>query len=116
MEKKSNGLLVGIIIGIAIALIIGGCLFVTGTISFKTNTTVDDGKNSENNQTTESDTIDSALANSLYEMLGIVEDKDCLSYFISSNNYKANAKQIFGLYASYNNLNTNHYNDGSCND
>ena len=107
-QKKSNGTLVGILIGLVIALIIGGCLLATGMISFKTNTTSDNEQSSKNNQTTESDTVDSALANSLYEMLGIAEGKDCLSYFISSENYKTNAKQIFGLYASYNNLNTNH--------
>ena len=42
MEKKnSSGLLVGILLGLVIALIIGGCLFATGNISFKTNTTTD---------------------------------------------------------------------------
>lgn len=51
MEKKNNGTLVGILIGLVIALLIGGCLFAMGTIGFKTNTNTNDGQTSENNQT-----------------------------------------------------------------
>lgn len=40
-EKKSNGMLFGILIGLIIALIIGGFLFVTGTIGFKSNLSTD---------------------------------------------------------------------------
>lgn len=44
-EKKNNGILVGILIGIIIMLSVGVCLFATGNIEFKTNTTSDNGKN-----------------------------------------------------------------------
>lgn len=39
MEKKSNGTLVGILIGIIIMLLVGIALFAIGTISFKASTT-----------------------------------------------------------------------------
>ena len=55
MEKKSNGTLVGIIIGLVIAVIIGGCLFATGNISFKTSTTNNNGQTSENGEKTTTD-------------------------------------------------------------
>ena len=48
-EKKNNGTLVGILIGLVIALLVGVCLFVTGTISFKTRTTIDNGQTNNNN-------------------------------------------------------------------
>ena len=48
-EKKNNGTLVGILIGLVIALIIGGCLLATGMISFKTNTTTDNGQSAAGN-------------------------------------------------------------------
>lgn len=51
MEKKNNsGILVGIIIGIVITLLVVGGLFATGTVSFKTATTTDNGQTNENNQ------------------------------------------------------------------
>lgn len=112
-EKKNSGMLVGILVGLVIALLIVVCLFATGTIEFKKTETTDNKQLEDSNNINE---IDSALANNLYEMLGIVDGKDCLNYFLSNNNYRDNAKQIFGLYALYNNLNTNHYNDDSCNE
>lgn len=45
-EKKSNGTLVGILIGVIIMLLVGIGLFATGTIGFKTNTTVENGQTS----------------------------------------------------------------------
>ena len=121
MEKKNNsGMLVGILIGIVITLLVVVGLFATGTIGFKTSTTSNSIQKDENkSETTSNEKIDSALENSLYKMLGIIEDStwgDCLNYMLSSNDYKTNAKQIFGLYASNNSLNTNHYNDGACNE
>ena len=47
-EKKSNGTLVGILIGIVITLLVVGGLFVTGTIGFKKNTNVDNNQVGEN--------------------------------------------------------------------
>ena len=46
--KKSNGTLVGVSIGLVIAIIVVGGLFATGTIGFKTTTTSDNGQASEN--------------------------------------------------------------------
>ena len=50
-EKKNNGTLVGILIGIVLTLLVVGGLFATGTIGFKTSTTSDNDQTSENNQT-----------------------------------------------------------------
>ena len=55
MEKKNNGTLVGILIGLVIALIVVGGLIATGTLSFKsteTNTNIIENTNS-NEQTIE---------------------------------------------------------------
>ena len=50
MEKKNNsGMLVGILIGLVIALLVVGGLFATGTIKFKITTTSDNGQNQVNN-------------------------------------------------------------------
>ncbi len=55
-EKKNNsGMLVGILIGIVITLLVVVGLFATGTIGFKTNTNVDNGQTSENNQINNND-------------------------------------------------------------
>ena len=51
-QKKGNSILIGIIIGLIIAIIIGVILFVTGTVSFKEDTT----NNIDNNQVTEAET------------------------------------------------------------
>ena len=49
MEKKKNsGMLVGILIGLVIAVIVVGGLFVTGAISFKSTTTNDNEQTNEN--------------------------------------------------------------------
>ena len=51
MEKKNNsGMLVGILIGLVIALLVVGGLFATGTISFKQTTTTDNGQSSNSNK------------------------------------------------------------------
>ena len=50
-EKKSSGILVGILMGLVIALIIGGCLLATGTIGFKTNITNNNEQTTDNNET-----------------------------------------------------------------
>lgn len=80
-----------------------------------------DNINSSNDnitQETTNDRIDSALLNILYDILGINtgEKGDCLNYFLSSNNYKNNAKLIFGLYAQQNGLSTYHYESVACNE
>lgn len=51
-QKKGNSILIGIIIGLIIAIIIGVILFITGTVSFKEDTT----NNIDNNQVTEAET------------------------------------------------------------
>lgn len=71
-EKKNNGTLVGILIGLVIALIIGVCLFATGTIGFKTNTTVDNEQSSGNNQST---TTDNQQNNEDYDAEAIAKEK-----------------------------------------
>ncbi len=55
-EKKSNGTLVGVLIGLVIALLVVGGLFATGTIGFKTTTTNNNEQASDNNQTTSTET------------------------------------------------------------
>lgn len=57
MEKKSNGTLVGILIGLVIALLVGVCLFATGTIGFKTNINNDNVQSNGNNQITDNSTV-----------------------------------------------------------
>lgn len=58
-KKHNSGILVGILIGIIITLLVGICLFATGTISFNSTTSNDDGQNSENKQTDNSNIISS---------------------------------------------------------
>ncbi|MEE3343894.1 MAG: hypothetical protein VZS44_07390 [Bacilli bacterium] len=73
-EKKSNGTLVGILIGLLIALIIGGCLFATGTISFKTSTTSDNEQTNDNQSTTlseNSNNLDESLSINVNELTKI---------------------------------------------
>ena len=49
-EKKSNGTLVGLLLGIILTLLVFICLFATGTISFNTNKITDNNQtNTENN-------------------------------------------------------------------
>ena len=50
-QKKNNGTLVGILIGIIIMLLVVGGLFATGTIGFKTNTANDNEQTASSNQT-----------------------------------------------------------------
>lgn len=124
MENQKNSK--GLVALLAVLVVVLGALcilFATGTISLNNKATTNDDLNTGNNnqETTDTNDIDSALLNNLYNILGINlgEDSywgDCLNYFLSSNNYKNNARQIFGLYAAHNRLNTNHYNDGSCNE
>ena len=56
-EKKNSGMLVGILIGIVLMLLVVGCLFATGTISFKETATNNNGQTSENSQTSESNNM-----------------------------------------------------------
>lgn len=73
-EKKSNGTLVGILIGLLIALIIGGCLFATGTISFKTSATSDNEQTNDNQSTTlneNSNNLDESLSINVNELTKI---------------------------------------------
>ena len=58
-NKKNNGTLIGILIGIVLTLLVVGCLFVTGIIEVKTTTTSGDGETSENNQATSTETKES---------------------------------------------------------
>ena len=56
MEKKNNnGILVGVLIGLVIAIIVVVGLFATGTISFKSTTTADNGQSSENQDSIQED-------------------------------------------------------------
>ena len=73
-EKKSNGTLAGILIGLLIALIIGGCLFATRTISFKTSTTTDNEQTNDNQSTTlseNSNNLDESLSINVNELTKI---------------------------------------------
>ena len=116
-QKNSKGV-VALLVILVVALGALCVLFATETISLSNKSNANENSNNGNNTqgNTNSNDVDSALANKLYEILGIVDKNDCLNYFLSSDNYKTNAKKIFGIYASYNNLNTNHYNDGACNE
>lgn len=111
MEEKRNNNLVVVLLVIIILILSAICiLFATGTISF--NKEKDDINNKE---------PDSVLINELYEIVGINwnGDKfngDCLNYYLSNNNYKSNAQKIFSLYAIYNKMVTNRYNEKNCND
>ena len=105
MEKKNNsGILVGILIGIVITLLVVGGLFATGTVSFKTATTTDNGQTNENNQTDEIrdnsiKEVDEPTKNKLFDIVGIPSTNNKngsneLNDFISTNNYKDNADNI----------------------
>ena len=103
MEKKnSSGMLVGILIGIIIMLLVFIGLFATGTISFKTSTTNDNGqtigdnyedaKDTSNNVIEEEDTKnvnDGQLDgnNCKYSKSDI--EKFALNYFVKINGAKA---------------------------
>ena len=50
-EKKNNGTLIGMLIGIIVTLLVVGVLFATGLIQFKTSTTTNNEQTNENNQT-----------------------------------------------------------------
>ena len=68
MEKKNNnGMLVGILIGLVIALLVGVGLFATGTIGFKTSTTSDNGQTSENNKSIKIDESKDYVYDAQYE-------------------------------------------------
>ena len=56
-EKKNSRMLVGILVGLVIALLIGVGLFATGTISFKETATNDNGQTSENSQTNNNENV-----------------------------------------------------------
>lgn len=72
MEKKNNnGMLVGILIGLVIAVIIVGGLFATGTIGFKVSTTTNNGQINENNQTDNGNTA----SNEEYDADAIAKEK-----------------------------------------
>lgn len=108
MENKNTGLKILVIILSLLVVALTGYLVYDKVLSKE-----------DNNDTTNKDEIDTALLNSLYDMLGINNDNnyygDCLNYFISNNNYQNNAQKIFSLYASYKNLNTNRHNNENCN-
>ena len=104
MEKKNNGTLVGILIGIILTLLVVGGLFATGTIGFKTNTTTDGGQSSNNNQTSKEQSsfnkeVDESIRNKLFNIVGLASSNNKtgsneLNDFVSSNNYKENANNI----------------------
>ena len=76
-EKKNNGTLVGILIGIVLTLLVVGGLFVTGTIGFKTNTTTDNGQDNlvTENNSNNVDTKDVAMEYSYDKVAGYYEAK-----------------------------------------
>ncbi len=127
MGKNKNGV-VGLLVLIIIILSVLCVLFATGTISLKGSTIIN--QDTSVNGTFTDNNIDSALLNSLYDILGINWEStatgDCLNKFLSNNNYKdvnykdnandysSNAKRVFSLYASHNNMTTYRYNDSSC--
>ena len=117
-EKNNKGViaLLVVIIIILLALVI---LLATGTISFSNKINQESNSNSSSQQTTNSNGIDSALVNSLYDVLGInwsgtYDSGDCLNYLLSSNDYKSNSQKIFSLYVGHNNMWTYRYDNGSC--
>ena len=125
MENKNSKGVIALLVSLVIILGALCILFATGTINFKNEVDNNSNNLSTDNTTqeaTNNNEIDSALLNSLYTILGINAGEDaywggdCLNYFLSSNEYKNNAKQIFGLYAAQNRLSTYHYEDGSCNE
>lgn len=133
MENQKNSK--GLVALLAVLVVVLGALcilFATGTISLNNKTTTNDDLNTGNNsqETTDTNKIDSALLNSLYDTLGINwESKssgDCLNKFLSNSNYNdvnykdnpndysSNAKRVFSLYASHNYMTTYRYNDYNC--
>ena len=69
-NKKNNGTLVGIIIGVILTLLVVGCLFTTGTIGFKTNISTD-----KKEETNDSNVINSneQVNNNSSEKVDIIE-------------------------------------------
>lgn len=103
MEKKSNRTLVGILIGLVIALLVGAGLFATGTISFKQTTTTDNGQTSENNQLkdenknilTENETL--TILKEKYNVVREVFDLGMISYCGEYANDANSSKFIDGV-------------------
>ena len=89
-EKKNNGTLVDILIGIIIMLLVVGGLFATGTIGFKTNTTNDNEQMDENNQADNGDVTSSED----YDAESIAKEK--MPVAISLANQKHNAMTYCG--------------------
>ena len=132
-EKNKNGV-IALLVLLVIILVVLCVLFATGTISFKQDKSTN---NSDSNGESE---IDSALLNSLYDILGINWDDNskgiiqgenvynygnCLNYLLSNNNYKekpndygSSAQRIFAIYASHIDANTSfsRRNSSNCGD
>lgn len=71
-KKKSNGTLVGVLIGIIIMLLVVGVLFVTGTIDFNSNTiTTSSNQNIDNEKNVDSNQDVSSNVYSYDEMKGV---------------------------------------------
>ena len=94
MEKKNNsGILVGILIGIIIMLLVIIGLLATGTINFKTSTTNDSEKTSENNNINTKDTSNNAIEE---EDTKIVDDEQ-----LDNNNCKYSQSDIEMMVLKY---------------
>ena len=109
-EKRNNngGLIALIIVLFLLVLGLGGYIVYDKVLS-----STNDKKDELSNEFTNANEVDSALLNSLYDILGInVKNGDCLNFFVSNNNYKSNSLNIFTLYASHHHIDiTNDHTD-----
>ena len=106
-NKKNNGTLVGIVIGVILTLLVVGCLFATGTFGLNTTKTINNEKKSENtttepnstdsNQTVENDNNNTSSSNdsnsnkntTIVNQKSSVSKSQILSYYkerLSTNN------------------------------
>ena len=93
MDNKNNsGMFVGILIGIIIMLLVFIGLFVTGIISFKSNTISDNDKASENNQIDNNTSREEQSGDNNLDITGIynIESKNEYSYYKSTVNITNN--------------------------
>ena len=83
MEKKSNGTLIGLLIGIIIMLLVIVILFATGTIKFKSTTTNNNKQISDNNKNDKLNNIYLEFINKKeYSVEDILKEYNKLSYVI----------------------------------
>ena len=105
MEKKNNGILVGILIGIIITSLVIICLFATGTIELKNNSTKDNKQTSTIND--ETGVNNNSSSNENYDAVAIAKTK--IPTILSLVNQSKGAYTYCGDVESSNDISNNTY-------